>query len=87
MASMQKLLNIKAKYPGSVMVFRQGDFYEVYGADAVIVSQALGLVMNRSRFRDPNTIESCGFPVDRKTEYLKRLVSLGYRVAICEPVN
>lgn len=76
---------IKAKYPDAVLLFRVGDFYETFGADAKAVSQTLGLVLTKSSSDELK--ELSGFPFHSLDRHLRTLVKAGYKVAICEQLE
>lgn len=77
---------IKVKYPGTVLLFRVGDFYETFGADAVLVAEILGIVCTR-RNNGGVDVELAGFPHHSLDNYLPKLVRAGQRVAICDQLE
>ncbi|MEM7037553.1 MAG: DNA mismatch repair protein MutS, partial [Bacteroidota bacterium] len=77
---------IKAKYPGTVLLFRVGDFYETFGEDAIRVSEILGIVLTK-RNNGPGDIELAGFPHHSLDTYLPKLVRAGQRVAVCDQLE
>lgn len=77
---------IKAKYPDALLLFRVGDFYETFGADAVRASQILGIVLTK-RANGEGSIELAGFPHHSVDSYLPKLVRAGLRVAICDQLE
>lgn len=77
---------IKAKHPGTLLLFRVGDFYETFGEDAIVVSQILGIVLTK-RNNGPGTIELAGFPHHSLDNYLPKLVRAGRRVAVCDQLE
>ena len=85
---MQQYNAIKAKYPGALLLFRVGDFYETFGEDAVKTAQILGIVLTR-RGTGPNggALELAGFPHHSLENYLSKLVRAGQRVAICDQLE
>lgn len=84
---MQQYNVIKAKYPGALLLFRVGDFYETFGEDAVKTAQILGIVLTR-RGQGPNGhTELAGFPHHSLENYLSKLVRAGQRVAICDQLE
>ncbi len=85
---MQQYNAIKAKYPGALLLFRVGDFYETFGEDAVKTAQILGIVLTR-RGTGPNggALELAGFPHHSLDNYLSKLVRAGQRVAICDQLE
>ena len=60
---MQQYNTIKAKYPGALLLFRVGDFYETFGQDAIKASQILGIVLTRRANGSASHIELAGFPL------------------------
>ncbi len=83
---MAQFIQVKAKYPDAVLLFRVGDFYETFGEDAIKSSRALGITLT-SRNNGGSDIELAGFPFHSLDTYLPRLVRAGYRVAICEQME
>lgn len=77
---------IKAKYPGAVLLFRVGDFYETFGEDAIKASKILGIVLTR-RNNGGAQEELAGFPHHSLDTYLPKLVRAGERVAICDQLE
>jgi DNA mismatch repair protein MutS len=84
---MKQYNTIKAKYPDAILLFRVGDFYETFGADAVKASQVLGIVLTRRANGAAAYIELAGFPHHSLDSYLPKLVRAGYRVAICDQLE
>lgn len=85
--SMAQFLEIKAANPDSILWYRMGDFYELFFEDAVVASQALGIVLTKRGKHLGEDIPMCGVPIHRADEYLHRLIKLGYRVAVCEQLE
>ena len=77
---------IKAKHPGTLLLFRVGDFYETFGKDAIKASEILGIVLT-SRNNGNSKIELAGFPYHSLDTYLPKLVRAGERVAICDQLE
>ena len=77
---------IKAKYPGTLLLFRVGDFYETFGKDAIKASEILGIVLT-ARNNGESKIELAGFPYHSLDTYLPKLVRTGVRVAICDQLE
>lgn len=77
---------IKAKYPGAMLLFRVGDFYETFGEDAIRASKILGIVLTRRNNGGTND-ELAGFPHHSLDTYLPKLVRAGQRVAICDQLE
>ncbi len=85
--SMAQFLEIKAANPDSILWYRMGDFYELFFDDAVVASQALGIVLTKRGKHLGQDIPMCGVPVVRADDYLQRLIRKGYRVAVCEQLE
>ncbi len=83
MTLMQQYRAAKERHPNMLLLFRVGDFLELYGADAETAAKVLGLTLT-SRDR---TIAMAGFPHHCLEQYLSRLLKTGHRVAICDPVD
>ncbi|MFM6948709.1 MAG: DNA mismatch repair protein MutS [Aquirufa sp.] len=77
---------IKAKYPGAILLFRVGDFYETFGEDAVKASKILGIVLTRRNNGNADD-HLAGFPHHSLDNYLPKLVRAGQRVAICDQLE
>ncbi|MDP1728027.1 MAG: DNA mismatch repair protein MutS [Bacteroidota bacterium] len=84
---MKQYLDIKTKYPGAILLFRVGDFYETFGEDAIKTSQILGIVLTRRANGSASHIELAGFPHHSLDTYLPKLVRAGQRVAICDQLE
>jgi DNA mismatch repair protein MutS len=83
---LEQYRRLKAENPGSLLLFRMGDFYETFGEDALIASRVLGIALtSRDAKRDP--IPLAGVPHHSVEGYLKRLVERGYSVAIAEQME
>lgn len=77
---------IKAKYPGALLLFRVGDFYETFGEDAIKAAKILGIVLTKRNNGGANQ-ELAGFPHHSLDTYLPKLVRAGQRVAICDQLE
>ena len=84
---MKQFLDLKAKHPDAVMLFRCGDFYETYSNDAVIASEILGITLTKRANGKGKTIEMAGFPHHALDTYLPKLIRAGKRVAICDQLE
>jgi len=84
---MQQYNSIKAKYPDALLLFRVGDFYETFNADAVKASQVLGIVLTKRGNGSASEMELAGFPHHSLDTYLPKLVRAGLRVAICDQLE
>lgn len=78
---------IKAKYPGALLLFRVGDFYETFGEDAVAASKVLDIVLTKRGNGSASETELAGFPHHALDAYLPKLVRAGHRVAICDQLE
>jgi len=78
---------IKAKYPGALLLFRVGDFYETFGEDAITASKILDIVLTKRANGAASHIELAGFPHHAMDSYLPKLVRAGNRVAICDQLE
>ena len=78
---------IKAKYPGALLLFRVGDFYETFGEDAIKASKVLDIVLTKRANGSASHVELAGFPHHALDAYLPRLVRAGNRVAICDQLE
>ena len=78
---------MKKKHPDAILMFRVGDFYEIFGKDAVAASEILGLTLTRRQSGIDSRIELAGFPHHALDTYLPKLVRAGKRVAICEQLE
>ncbi len=78
---------IKAKHPDALLLFRVGDFYETFGADAIRASKVLGIVLTKRSNGGAADVELAGFPHHSLDSYLPRLVQAGLRVAICDQLE
>jgi DNA mismatch repair protein MutS len=84
---MQQYNQIKGKYPGALLLFRVGDFYETFGEDAVKAAGILGIVLTKRANGAATHIELAGFPHHSLDTYLPKLVRAGQRVAICDQLE
>lgn len=81
---MRQYLEIKKNYPGTLLFFRLGDFYELFNDDAVIGARELDITLTARHKDSKAPIPMCGVPHHAAAGYISRLVKKGYRVAICE---
>ena len=84
---MKQFLDLKAKHPDAVMLFRCDDFYETYSTDAVVASEILGITLTKRANGKGKTIEMAGFPHHALDTYLPKLIRAGKRVAICDQLE
>lgn len=84
---MKQYHQIKSKYPGALLLFRVGDFYETFGEDAIKTSRILGIVLTKRKNGAAAEIELAGFPHHALETYLPKLVRAGQRVAVCDQLE
>ncbi len=84
---MQQYREIKARHQSAILFFRMGDFYEMFYEDAETAARVLGLTLTSRNNGGAAEVPLAGVPVKAGPEYLRRLVSHGYRVAVCEQVE
>jgi len=83
----QQWMDIKAKHPDALILFRCGDFYETYDNDAEDCGRILGIIVRKYHETEANDIKVAGFPYHALDTYLPKLVRAGYRVAICDQLE
>jgi DNA mismatch repair protein MutS len=81
---LRQYLEIKKQYPGTILFFRLGDFYEMFNEDAIVGSRELQITLTARKKDSANPIPMCGVPHHAAANYIAKLVNRGYRVAICE---
>ncbi len=84
---MKQYFSIKNKYADYILFYRLGDFYEMFFDDALLVSRQLELTLTGRDCGLPERAPMCGIPYHSSEIYIKRLIDLGYRVAICEQLT
>jgi DNA mismatch repair protein MutS len=84
---MQQYREIKARHRDAILLFRMGDFYEMFEDDAEVAARTLGLTLTARNSGAAAEIPLAGVPVKAASAYIKRLVERGFRVAICEQVE
>lgn len=84
---MQHYENIKQQYPDCVLFYRLGDFYELFNEDAIEISRVLDLTLTGKNCGLTERAPMCGVPYHAAESYIAKLVSLGYKVAICEQLT
>ena len=84
---MKQHAEIKAKFPGALVLFRVGDFYETFGEDAVTASSILGITLTKRGNGSASETELAGFPHHSLDNYMPKLVKAGQRVAICDQLE
>lgn len=84
---MRQYLEIKNRNPETVLLYRMGDFYELFNDDAKIASKVLGLTLTSRNHGAAENTPLAGFPHHALDRYANRLVKAGYKIAICEQVE
>jgi DNA mismatch repair protein MutS len=84
---MKQYNDVKAAHPGCILFFRMGDFYELFENDAVVASKILGITLTSRNNGGAKESALCGFPYHSAERYVPKMLSAGYRVAICEQVE
>src|SRR5690606_36394566 len=84
---MQRYLEVKAEAPGTLLLFRMGDFYELFYEDAEIAARVLGLTLTSRDKGSANPVPMAGFPFHALNGYLEKLVRAGHKAAICDQVE
>ncbi len=85
--AMERYMEVKRQNPGSILLFRMGDFYELFFEDAQTSSKVLGLTLTSRDKNSANPIPMAGFPFHALEGYLRKLITAGYRVAVCEQME
>lgn len=83
---MSQYISIKKEYNDYLLFFRMGDFYELFFEDATLVSSELNLVLTQ-RDKGRGGVPMCGMPFHASSNYISRLIKLGYKIAICEQID
>lgn len=81
---MEQYIEIKAAYPDVLLFYQMGDFYELFFQDAIQAANSLKITLTKRGKYLGEDIPMCGVPVHACHDYLQKLISLGYRVALCE---
>jgi Mismatch repair ATPase (MutS family) len=84
---LQQYRGIKEKVPGTILFYRLGDFYEMFGDDAELAAPILQIALTGRDAGDGKRIAMCGVPYHALDNYLAKLVKTGHKVAICEQVE
>ncbi len=84
---MQQYYSIKEQHPGTLLLFRMGDFYETFDEDAIEASRILEIVLTRRSNGSAKEVPLAGFPHHALQTYLPRLIKAGKRVAVCEQLE
>ncbi len=81
---MQQFYQIKQQHPDKILFYRMGDFYEMFGDDAVVAAKVLQIQLTTRNKNKDDSIPLCGIPVHAYDQYLNKLTSAGFKVAVCE---
>src|SRR4051794_25131127 len=84
---MRQYLDVKSRYPDAIVLFRLGDFYEMFYDDAVYVARVLDLTLTTRDKGKEDPVPMCGVPHHAVRGYLGKLTELGHRVALCEQLE
>ncbi len=85
---MKQYHEVKRRFPGKMVFFRLGDFYEMFYEDAVVASRELEITLtSRNKDRSGQPIPMCGVPYHSVDGYVARLLKKGFKIAICEQVE
>lgn len=84
---MERYKEVKAENPGAILLFRMGDFYELFYEDAQNAARVLGLTLTSRDKSSANPIPMAGFPYHQLDNYLQKLIQSGFRAAICDQVE
>ncbi len=84
---MKQYFEIKSKHPDALLLYRMGDFYELFGEDALVASKILNIALTSRNKNDEKAIPMCGVPYHAVENYIPKLISAGYKVAICEQIE
>jgi DNA mismatch repair protein MutS len=85
--AMKQYVEIKEKYPDCILLYRMGDFYEMFFEDAVTAAPLLEITLTSRNKGKENSVPLCGFPYHAASTYIAKLVEKGFKVAICEQVE
>lgn len=84
---MAQYSSIKAQYPDCLVFFRLGDFYELFGEDAITAANVLHIVLTARHKNSASPVPMCGVPAHASDTYISKLVKAGYKVAVCEQLE
>jgi DNA mismatch repair protein MutS len=84
---MRQYSEVKSRHKDALLLFRMGDFYELFHDDALVAAKALDIALTSRNKNDPNPVPMCGVPHHSATNYIHRLVAQGFKVAICEQLE
>jgi len=81
---MQQFYRIKQEHPDKILFYRMGDFYEMFGDDAVKAAEVLQIQLTSRNKNKDDSVPLCGIPVHAYEQYLNKLTRAGFKVAVCE---
>ena len=84
---LQQYLSIKEKYPDAILMYRMGDFFEMFFEDAETAAGVLDIALTSRNKKDENPIPMCGVPHRAVSGYIARLIEKGFRVAVCDQIE
>jgi len=85
--AMKQYAEVKSSYPDSILLFRMGDFYEMFFEDALTASKALEITLTSRNKNSKDAVPLCGFPYHAVSSYITKLIEKGFKVAVCEQVE
>src|SRR4030042_6194637 len=85
--AMKQYVEIKQRYPDCILLYRMGDFYELFFEDAQIAAPVLEITLTSRNKGKEDSVPLCGFPYHAVAGYIAKLVEKGFKVAICEQVE
>ncbi|MBN1363469.1 MAG: DNA mismatch repair protein MutS [Syntrophaceae bacterium] len=85
--AMKQYVKIKEKHPDCILLYRMGDFYEMFFEDAVTAAPVLEITLTSRNKGKEDSVPLCGFPYHAASAYITKLVEKGFKVAICEQVE
>ncbi len=84
---LKQYLSIKDDYPDAILLYRMGDFFEMFFEDAEVAARALDITLTSRNKNDAQPVPMCGVPVRAVQGYVARLIENGYKVALCDQVE
>ena len=84
---MKQYISIKEEYQDTILLYRMGDFYELFFEDAVEGAKILQIALTSRDRKKDNPIPMCGFPYHAAENYIRKLLEAGKKVAVCEQVE
>jgi DNA mismatch repair protein MutS len=84
---MRQYHSIKQRHPGTLLLFRLGDFYELFFDDAIVAARELEITLTARNKEKGNAIPMCGVPYHAAEGYIARLLQKGHRIAICDQME